>query len=107
MGIASPSTLSPTGVKGGSQYFSYPNNPRRRGADSNIGKWLGVTLGGHRAGLSCSGAERPRGLSTGRAPASGLPSGMKARMLHIGLNLAFGVFFGGGGHHYIYMCIYM
>ncbi|XP_035750213.1 transcription factor E2-alpha isoform X10 [Egretta garzetta] len=36
MGIASPSTLSPTGVKGGSQYFSYPNNPRRRGADSNI-----------------------------------------------------------------------
>ncbi|NXS47914.1 TFE2 factor, partial [Balaeniceps rex] len=36
MGIASPSTLSPTGVKGGSQYFSYPNNPRKRGADSNI-----------------------------------------------------------------------
>ncbi|XP_065514870.1 transcription factor E2-alpha isoform X4 [Lathamus discolor] len=36
MGIASPSTLSPTGVKGGSQYFSYPNNPRRRGADSSI-----------------------------------------------------------------------
>ncbi|XP_064325514.1 transcription factor E2-alpha isoform X4 [Phalacrocorax carbo] len=36
MGIASSSTLSPTGVKGGSQYFSYPNNPRRRGAESNI-----------------------------------------------------------------------
>ncbi|XP_030322425.1 transcription factor E2-alpha isoform X12 [Calypte anna] len=36
MGIASPSTLSPTGGKGGSQYFSYPNNPRRRGAESNI-----------------------------------------------------------------------
>ncbi|NXF40012.1 TFE2 factor, partial [Nyctibius bracteatus] len=36
MGITSPSTLSPTGVKGGSQYFSYPNNPRRRGAESNI-----------------------------------------------------------------------
>ncbi|KAM9515765.1 transcription factor E2-alpha isoform 4-T7 [Guaruba guarouba] len=36
IGIASPSTLSPTGVKGGSQYFSYPNNPRRRGADSSI-----------------------------------------------------------------------
>ncbi|NXN13650.1 TFE2 factor, partial [Indicator maculatus] len=36
MGIASPSTLSPTGVKGASQYFSYPNNPRRRGAESNI-----------------------------------------------------------------------
>ncbi|XP_064898061.1 transcription factor E2-alpha isoform X3 [Columba livia] len=36
MGIASPSTLSPTGVKGGSQYFSYPNNPRRRGAESNM-----------------------------------------------------------------------
>ncbi|XP_032567984.1 transcription factor E2-alpha isoform X11 [Chiroxiphia lanceolata] len=36
MGIASPSTLSPTGGKGGSQYFSYPNNPRRRGAESSI-----------------------------------------------------------------------
>ncbi|XP_072213804.1 transcription factor E2-alpha isoform X2 [Excalfactoria chinensis] len=36
MGISSPSTLSPTGVKGGSQYFSYPNNPRRRGAESSI-----------------------------------------------------------------------
>ncbi|XP_071584150.1 transcription factor E2-alpha isoform X6 [Heliangelus exortis] len=36
MGITSPSTLSPTGGKGGSQYFSYPNNPRRRGAESNI-----------------------------------------------------------------------
>ncbi|NXN30177.1 TFE2 factor, partial [Nycticryphes semicollaris] len=36
MGITSPSTLSPTGVKGGSQYFSYPNNPRRRGAESSI-----------------------------------------------------------------------
>ncbi|NXU83450.1 TFE2 factor, partial [Xiphorhynchus elegans] len=36
MGIGSPSTLSPTGGKGGSQYFSYPNNPRRRGAESSI-----------------------------------------------------------------------
>ncbi|XP_054146891.1 transcription factor E2-alpha isoform X6 [Ammospiza nelsoni] len=36
MGIASPSTLSPTGGKGGAQYFSYPNNPRRRGAESSI-----------------------------------------------------------------------
>ncbi|NXP69982.1 TFE2 factor, partial [Ramphastos sulfuratus] len=36
MGISSPSTLSPTGVKGSFQYFSYPNNPRRRGAESNI-----------------------------------------------------------------------
>ncbi|XP_066061787.1 transcription factor E2-alpha isoform X8 [Chamaea fasciata] len=36
MGIASPSTLSPTGGKAGSQYFSYPNNPRRRGAESSI-----------------------------------------------------------------------
>ncbi|XP_066192208.1 transcription factor E2-alpha isoform X7 [Sylvia atricapilla] len=36
MGITSPSTLSPTGGKGGSQYFSYPNNPRRRGAESSI-----------------------------------------------------------------------
>ncbi|XP_053151930.1 transcription factor E2-alpha isoform X4 [Hemicordylus capensis] len=36
MGISSPSTLSPTGVKGGSQFYPYPNNPRRRGADSSI-----------------------------------------------------------------------
>ncbi|XP_042335842.1 transcription factor E2-alpha isoform X4 [Sceloporus undulatus] len=36
MGISSPSTLSPTGVKGGSQYYPYGNNPRRRGAESNI-----------------------------------------------------------------------
>ncbi|XP_057243052.1 transcription factor E2-alpha-like [Malurus melanocephalus] len=36
MGIASPSTLSPTAAKGASQYFSYPNNPRRRGAESSI-----------------------------------------------------------------------
>ncbi|NWY71915.1 TFE2 factor, partial [Erithacus rubecula] len=36
MGIASPSTLSPTGGKAGSQYFSYPNNPRRRGAESSM-----------------------------------------------------------------------
>ncbi|XP_043845476.1 transcription factor E2-alpha isoform X3 [Dromiciops gliroides] len=36
LGISSPSTLSPTGVKGGSQYYSYPNNPRRRAADSNL-----------------------------------------------------------------------
>ncbi|XP_063146843.1 transcription factor E2-alpha isoform X2 [Candoia aspera] len=36
MGISSPSTLSPTGVKGSSQYYPYTNNPRRRVADSNI-----------------------------------------------------------------------
>ncbi|XP_056678161.1 transcription factor E2-alpha isoform X1 [Monodelphis domestica] len=36
LGINSPSALSPTGVKGGSQYYSYPNNPRRRAADSNL-----------------------------------------------------------------------
>ncbi|XP_072457648.1 transcription factor E2-alpha isoform X3 [Notamacropus eugenii] len=36
LGISSPSTLSPTGVKGGSQYYSYPNNPRRRAADGNL-----------------------------------------------------------------------
>uniref|UniRef100_A0A8D0DKN5 Transcription factor E2-alpha n=1 Tax=Salvator merianae TaxID=96440 RepID=A0A8D0DKN5_SALMN len=36
MSISSPSTLSPTGVKGGSQYYPYANNPRRRGADSNL-----------------------------------------------------------------------
>ncbi|XP_028569648.2 transcription factor E2-alpha isoform X2 [Podarcis muralis] len=36
MGISSPSALSPTGVKGSSQYYPYANNPRRRGADSSI-----------------------------------------------------------------------
>ncbi|XP_048352103.1 transcription factor E2-alpha isoform X7 [Sphaerodactylus townsendi] len=36
IGISSPSTLSPTGVKSGSQYYPFPNNPRRRGADSSI-----------------------------------------------------------------------
>ncbi|XP_032095055.1 transcription factor E2-alpha isoform X5 [Thamnophis elegans] len=36
IGISSPSTLSPTGVKGSSQYYPYANNPRRRVADSNI-----------------------------------------------------------------------
>ncbi|XP_054835123.1 transcription factor E2-alpha isoform X3 [Eublepharis macularius] len=36
IGISSPSTLSPTGVKGSSQYYPFPNNPRRRGADSSI-----------------------------------------------------------------------
>uniref|UniRef100_A0A6J0SNQ9 Transcription factor E2-alpha n=1 Tax=Pogona vitticeps TaxID=103695 RepID=A0A6J0SNQ9_9SAUR len=36
MGISSPTTLSPTGVKGGSQYYPYANNPRRRGAESSI-----------------------------------------------------------------------
>ncbi|NXP03921.1 TFE2 factor, partial [Thinocorus orbignyianus] len=44
MGMASPSTLSPTGVKGGSQYFSYPNNPRRRGAESSIGRGVPLLL---------------------------------------------------------------
>ncbi|XP_015262487.1 PREDICTED: transcription factor E2-alpha isoform X2 [Gekko japonicus] len=36
IGISSPSALSPTGVKGSSQYYPFPNNPRRRGADSSI-----------------------------------------------------------------------
>ncbi|KAJ7308226.1 hypothetical protein JRQ81_008747 [Phrynocephalus forsythii] len=36
MAISSPSALSPTGVKGGSQYYPYANNPRRRGAENNI-----------------------------------------------------------------------
>ncbi|XP_078526982.1 transcription factor E2-alpha isoform X3 [Lissotriton helveticus] len=38
IGMTSPSSLSPTGVKGPSQYYSsYPNNPRRRPAgDSTI-----------------------------------------------------------------------
>nr|XP_033810222.1 transcription factor E2-alpha isoform X4 [Geotrypetes seraphini] len=36
IGMANPSTVSPTGVKSGSQYYSYSNNPRRRAADSNI-----------------------------------------------------------------------
>lgn len=105
MGIASPSTLSPTGVKGGSQYFSYPNNPRRRGAESNIGKSLRVTLGCCCSGLSCSLVRQPQGLLTGWAPLSGLPSGMKALMLpcgHIGVNLVFD-FFLKGGSVYIYL----
>ncbi|XP_030073518.1 transcription factor E2-alpha isoform X3 [Microcaecilia unicolor] len=36
IGMANLSTVSPTGVKSGSQYYSYTNNPRRRAADSNI-----------------------------------------------------------------------
>lgn len=82
MGIASPSTLSPTGVKGGSQYFSYPNNPRRRGAESNIGKSL----------LAPPDAT----ASVCAEPGSGLPSEIKMLRLpcvHIGANLAFAFFF--------------
>ncbi|KAM4708318.1 transcription factor E2-alpha isoform 2-T3 [Discoglossus pictus] len=36
MGINSPSALSPSAGKGSSQYYSYPNNSRRRPGDSNI-----------------------------------------------------------------------
>lgn len=37
IGISSPGTLSPSGVKGGSQYFStYPSNSRRRPANGTI-----------------------------------------------------------------------
>ncbi|KAG8519167.1 Transcription factor E2-alpha, partial [Galemys pyrenaicus] len=34
--LSSPGPLSPSGVKGGSQYYSYPGHPRRRAADSNL-----------------------------------------------------------------------
>lgn len=74
MGIASPSTLSPTGVKGGSQYFSYPNNPRRRGAESNIGESLRGTLGCPLRFVLQLG-QAPQELSVGWAPASALPDG--------------------------------
>ncbi|KAM4809303.1 transcription factor E2-alpha isoform 2-T2 [Rhinophrynus dorsalis] len=38
MGMNSPSALSPSAGKGGSQYYSYSNNSRRRPGDSNPGK---------------------------------------------------------------------
>ncbi|MEE6487412.1 hypothetical protein FKM82_014889 [Ascaphus truei] len=36
LGMNSPSAHSPNAGKGGSQYYSYPSNPRRRPGDSNI-----------------------------------------------------------------------
>ncbi|KAM8939073.1 transcription factor E2-alpha isoform 2-T2 [Pelodytes ibericus] len=36
MGMNSPSALSPSAGKGGSQYYSYTNNPRRRPGENNI-----------------------------------------------------------------------
>lgn len=39
LGLSSPGPLSPSGVKSSSQYYpSYPSNPRRRAADSGLGK---------------------------------------------------------------------
>ncbi|XP_073076775.1 transcription factor E2-alpha isoform X10 [Manis javanica] len=36
LALSSPGPLSPSGVKGGSQYYSYPGHPRRRTADSSL-----------------------------------------------------------------------
>ncbi|CAO2641433.1 Transcription factor E2-alpha [Lemmus lemmus] len=37
LGLSNPGPLSPSGVKGGSQYYpSYPSNPRRRAADGGL-----------------------------------------------------------------------
>ncbi|KFW70639.1 Transcription factor E2-alpha [Pygoscelis adeliae] len=70
MGIASPSTLSPTGVKGGSQYFSYPNNPRRRGAESNID------------GQPKKVRKVPPGLPSSVSGRSVFPAGIPSQFLH-------------------------
>ncbi|KAK2502151.1 LOW QUALITY PROTEIN: hypothetical protein MC885_008530, partial [Smutsia gigantea] len=36
LALSSPGPLSPSGVKGGSQYYSYSSHPRRRTADSGL-----------------------------------------------------------------------
>ncbi|XP_072644125.1 transcription factor E2-alpha isoform X5 [Canis lupus baileyi] len=36
LALGSPGPLSPSGTKGGSQYYSYPGHPRRRAADSGL-----------------------------------------------------------------------
>ncbi|XP_032989588.1 transcription factor E2-alpha isoform X2 [Rhinolophus ferrumequinum] len=36
LALSSPGPLSPSGVKGGSQYYSYPGHARRRAADSSL-----------------------------------------------------------------------
>ncbi|NWZ58943.1 TFE2 factor, partial [Haliaeetus albicilla] len=78
MGIASPSTLSPTGVKGGSQYFSYPNNPRRRGAESNID------------GQPKKVRKVPPGLPSSVSDRSVFPAGIPSLFLHpLGILAAF------------------
>ncbi|NXJ57435.1 TFE2 factor, partial [Spizaetus tyrannus] len=78
MGIASPSTLSPTGVKGGSQYFSYPNNPRRRGAESNID------------GQPKKVRKVPPGLPSSVSGRSVFPAGIPSPFLHpLGIPAAF------------------
>ncbi|XP_031753775.1 transcription factor E2-alpha isoform X2 [Xenopus tropicalis] len=38
LAMNSPSALSPNAGKAGSQYYTYPNNSRRRPGDSNLGK---------------------------------------------------------------------
>uniref|UniRef100_A0A452THS5 Transcription factor 3 n=1 Tax=Ursus maritimus TaxID=29073 RepID=A0A452THS5_URSMA len=39
LALGSPGPLSPSGTKGGSQYYSYPSHPRRRAAESGLGEW--------------------------------------------------------------------
>nr|XP_045758232.1 transcription factor E2-alpha [Mirounga angustirostris] len=36
LALGSPGPLSPSGAKGGSQYYSYPGHPRRRAAESGL-----------------------------------------------------------------------
>uniref|UniRef100_A0A8C8Z4X3 Transcription factor E2-alpha n=1 Tax=Prolemur simus TaxID=1328070 RepID=A0A8C8Z4X3_PROSS len=36
LALGSPGPLSPSGLKGSSQFYSYPGNPRRRAADSSL-----------------------------------------------------------------------
>uniref|UniRef100_A0A452THW3 Transcription factor E2-alpha n=1 Tax=Ursus maritimus TaxID=29073 RepID=A0A452THW3_URSMA len=36
LALGSPGPLSPSGTKGGSQYYSYPSHPRRRAAESGL-----------------------------------------------------------------------
>uniref|UniRef100_A0A8C8WQB7 Transcription factor E2-alpha n=1 Tax=Panthera leo TaxID=9689 RepID=A0A8C8WQB7_PANLE len=39
LALSSPGPLSPSGTKGGSQYYSYAGHPRRRAAESGLGEW--------------------------------------------------------------------
>lgn len=44
LALSSPGPLSPSGIKGGSQYYSYSGHPRRRATDSSLGEWARVTV---------------------------------------------------------------
>ena len=51
LALSSPGPLSPSGVKGGTQYYSYSGHPRRRAADSGLGEWGGCRGWGRGLGL--------------------------------------------------------